>query len=126
MKNIFLVAALLISLNSISQKKECNYGQVYTGSFYILSQTEPGDTCFIKRTANSQNEWIPNKINKTFDVIWVNKCTYILRNKNLRVKKKYHPSDIVSKIIETTPNYYKVKAWAPGGKKMDFTIYILK
>jgi hypothetical protein len=124
----YLIVLLFTGLffQAKAQDKKCDCSQVYTGSFYILSQTEADDTCFIKRTLNSQIEWIPNKINKTFDVIWVSKCTYILRDKNLRVKKKYHPSDIISKIIETTPNYYKVKAWAPGGKKMVFTIYILK
>ena len=32
--------------------------------------------------------------------------------------------EIIVKIIETGYDYYIVKAWAPGGKKMIMTVYV--
>lgn len=125
MKNLLCAVLILISLSGFSQKKECDCAKYRTGTFYILNDRTPDDTCFVRRTATTQEEWIPNKLAAvTFQVIWIKKCTYLIRDRNLVSTKKYHFNDVVAKIIETGRDYYVVKAWMPRGKKTLVTLHV--
>lgn len=122
------VAFFVLAFNVIAfnQKKECDCGKYATGDFYMFDpQGKDKDTLFIHRTGTTQTESIGD-YEKTHRVIWINPCKFVLRDKHNPTKKKYHPSDAVVQIIETGEDYFVVKAWAPGKKKMVLTIYVLK
>jgi hypothetical protein len=117
----------LISLTAFGQKKNCDCNLYRTGHFYTLGpDNNSKDTLYITRTASEQTEVVGEDYSKKNKVIWLSPCKFLLRDSSNHTAKKYHPTDVIVQIIETFPDYYLVKAWAPGGKKMIMPIYVLK
>lgn len=126
MKYLFLLICL-ISVSAFGQKKSCDCERYITGNFYTLGpNNDQKDTLYITRTATEQTESVGDDYNKKNKVMWLSPCKFLLRDVTNHTQKKYHPRDVIVQIIETYDDYYIVKAWAPGGKKMIMTVYVLK
>jgi hypothetical protein len=124
-----LITLLLVgSFAALSQKKECNCRKYQTGEFYIPpdDQFDETDTVFISRTKTMQTERVGKNYTKDLQVIWISPCKYVLRPTTILSTRKYHPRDVIAKIIETTDEYYVVKAWAPKKKKLTMKLYVVK
>ena len=127
MKILFTLLFSGLFLFSFGQKKECDCYKFYTGTFY----TEPfntTDTVIIERDKKYQYEYEVGKKSEqhVLRVIWLNDCKYILRNQNKQPSSttKILRGDVVVQIIETTKEYYVVKAYAKGNKKMIFKVFV--
>jgi len=126
MRHLF-VLAFLISTVSFGQKKECDCYKYYTGKFYSTYESKGKiDTLYITRTKTEQTEKTIG-YNKTFKVIWLSSCKFVIRDYSIRSnEKKLLQGDVISKIVATTSNSYITKAWQKGNKKMPYTIYKLE
>lgn len=124
---VFILLLGLLSAAAYGQKKQCDCSLYRTGQFYALGpDNRDKDTLFITRTATIQTEVVGDDYNKKNKVIWLSPCKFLLRDVTNHTQKKYHPMDVIVQIIETFDDRYIVKAWAPGGKKMIMTVYVLK
>ena len=75
------------------------------------------DTLYIKRTATAQTERLGEDYNQKHELAWLSPCKYILQDSR---------GDVIVKIIETGVDYYVIKCWTPGQKKLILTVYSLK
>ncbi|MBI3133155.1 MAG: hypothetical protein HYZ14_00625 [Bacteroidetes bacterium] len=122
---LIIPAVIFFSTWSLGQKPTCDCRSYMTGSFYTLGPDNGSkDTLFIYRTLTEQTETVGTDYKKKNEVFWLSPCKYLLRDKDLKTKKKRHPSDVIVKIIETGDGYYVVQAWAPHQKKLTMTIYV--
>jgi len=133
MKNLVLIFITIFAFNSVfsqDQKTQCeNY---HTGTFITADKNgRIKDTIIYVREQNYQTEYIikNGKVFKELKVklIWVNDCSYILRNfKHPNNKSKFIVGDIKCKIIETGKDYFIVKAKGKGGKAVSIKFHVYK
>ncbi len=129
-KLIFLSLFLFISTISFTQDKKPQCKNFYTGIFFTKDNHDK-DTIVYVREKNYQTEHIikNGKVFKQLKVkiIWVNDCTYILRNvKHPNNSSKFIVGDIKCKIIQTGDDFFIVKAKQKGGKWMSIKFHVYK
>lgn len=122
---IIVFIGLFISFVSFSQDEKPNFKKFKDGVFYsaYLGPNGESDTIIIRRKDAIQRELIlidgEENLALKLKVIWVKDSKYILRViTNMSNSKKIEPFDIICKIIETGDDYYMVKAWTKGQKKL--------
>lgn len=104
MKYLLLIFTLLLSAIGFSQDPNCK--SVRTGKFKIVTK-ETGVT-LIERSADKQTEEDPETGDKTVsDIIWIDDCTYQLRNMKF-IKGKPYDSDMPGEIF--TCKIIKIKS----------------
>jgi hypothetical protein len=131
-KLVFLFITLFVFNSVFSQDKKTQCEKYHSGTFFTSDKrANVKDTVIYKREKNYQTEYIikNGKVFKELKVkiIWINDCTYILRNyKHPNNKSNFIVGDIKSKIIETGEDYFIVKAKAKGGKWMLIKFHVYK
>jgi hypothetical protein len=133
MKKLAFLFVTLFVFNSVySQDKKPQCENFHTGTFITIEKKyRTKDTVIYVREKNYQTEYIikNGKVFKSLKVkiIWINDCTYILRNyKHTNNKTNFIVGDIKCKIIETGKDYFVVKAKAKGNKWVLIKFHIYK
>ena len=119
-KLILLSLFLFIYTFSFAQDKKTQCQKFHTGTFFTVDNNGK-DTIIYVREKNNQTEHIikNGKVFKSLKlkVIWLNDCTYILRNnKHPNNSSKFIVGDIKCKIIQTEDDFFIIKAKSKKGK----------
>lgn len=129
-KLILFPLFLFISIFSFTQDKKPQCKNFHTGTFFTVDNNGK-DTIIYVREKNYQTEHVI-KNGKVFKqlkikIIWLNDCTYILRNaKHPNNSTKFIVRDIKCKIIQTGDDYFIVKAKVKGGKWIPIKFHVYK